>query len=185
MFSVRESDLNHWKRVEGLTHTLTICALDPPGTTGRIWRKSPENRTCLPLKRKYVPVKSRRVRSTASIQYLWHITISSHMIKSTYFIPSPNVELGEKLHVLSDRIGMGVLNTECAVLPPSSKTAASGDVATGKSFLARMVSTFCIALVRKALPIPLRAYSKKTRELGAAELPAIGASGGVRSPCKL
>ena len=173
------------KRVEDLTHAFTICALDPPGTPGRIWRKSLDNRTCLPPKRKSVPVKSRRVRSTASIQYLSHITISYRKSKSMFFISSSNVELGELLHVLSDRIGVGILKVECTVLSPSRKTAATADVETGKTFLARMVSTLCIALVRKVFPVSSGSSSKKTRELGAAELPAIGESGGVGRPRKL
>lgn len=76
---------------------------------------------------------------------------------------------------------MVILKTEYAVLPPSSKPAATSDVPTGKTFLVRLVSTFCIALVRKVLPVPPGASSKKTRGLGAADLPAIGASGGLGS----
>ena len=38
MFSVTESDSKPRKRVENRTHAYTICARDPPGTTGRTWR---------------------------------------------------------------------------------------------------------------------------------------------------
>ncbi len=101
----------------------TIIPLEPRGTTGTIWRKSPLNRMHLPPNGTAgICMIARNVLSTASMQYRTHITISSHMIKWAWRIVSANFESIEIEQTLSSVQGIGILKTECAVLPlPKAK----------------------------------------------------------------
>ena len=80
-FFANLSKCRWWKRGEDFSVMKTIAPLDPLGTTGRICLKSPLNGMHFPPNGTSGDfIIARRFRSTASTQYLTHITISSQII---------------------------------------------------------------------------------------------------------
>ena len=80
---------------------------------------------------------ARRVRSTASIQFLMDITISSQMIKFACQMSDESFESIEILQTLSEKQEIGILNTERAVILLSKSDAATVDVVTAIIFYPR------------------------------------------------
>ena len=63
-------------------------------------------------KRKIIPLKSQSVRSTASMQYHAHITISCLMTISTFLIFSTNIESAGMLRTDEPSYVTGIMNAE-------------------------------------------------------------------------
>ena len=96
----------------------------PLGMTGSIWQKSPPNTITLPPKIwwefGFFLTMSLKLWSSASKQNLWAIGASSQIIRLVWFSNSANWLPWCMLHVESSKIGIRILNLECAVLPPGN-----------------------------------------------------------------
>ena len=94
-------------------HRCTIIPREALGTTVRICRKSLLNSTHLAPNKTFGSfIIALSVRSTASMQYLMHITISSQIIRSVSRIEAAKPESSDMLHTLSESQGIGILKTK-------------------------------------------------------------------------
>ena len=107
----------------------------------------------------------RKVLSTASMQYLTHITISSHIIKWARRIESANLESIGIEQTLSSEKGIDILNTECAALPPSKSDTATAEVATAIALRPLNCNTAWTAAMVHVFPVPPGAPRKSSRDL--------------------
>ena len=104
--------------------TLTICALLPLLTTGNVWRGSPPRQMTFPPKRALESIKSLSVLSKHSKLYRSQEKISSQTMRFAFLISFAKALCAGILQVESSITGIGILNLECAVLPPSKFCAA-------------------------------------------------------------
>ncbi|GFW90898.1 hypothetical protein TNCV_2418911 [Trichonephila clavipes] len=118
---ILETELAH--RLEDLTQALISYAGIPLYFTGRVYRKSPANKTTIPPT---LSCKSLRVRFNASITFLLDIILSTHS-KSL----DCRSNLPRELFLLKFQIGEfscarfnGNFKTKCAVQPPVSSVSA-------------------------------------------------------------
>jgi len=113
-------------KTDNLRHALSSSAGVECGITGRVCRKSPDNKISAPPKSYSFPLKPFSVRWSASNTFLWAIVHSPHIMSlhdwSTLSIP----EFLLIFHV--DVSVMCIFNVnvsaECAVWPPSKRVAA-------------------------------------------------------------
>ncbi|KAJ1256565.1 hypothetical protein BS78_K004500, partial [Paspalum vaginatum] len=101
----------------------------------------------------------------ASIAYLFVIVASSHNIseacRRSFAVPLCLV----KLHTAPSCMLSGILNLECAVLPPGMMEAATPDVAGAIAILPSLRTFASKALYRKVFPVPPGPSTKNTPPL--------------------
>ncbi len=113
-----------YQRCDRGKEALTMSSRPPLGTTGKIYRKSPPRTTVFPPKIFSVAcascncIKSRRVRSTTSKARRCIIDASYQMIRSALHTNSATFICCVMLQVDSSCRSIGILNLECAVVPP-------------------------------------------------------------------
>src|SRR2546421_11741519 len=113
-------------------------------------------RNILPPNGPLIFVISRNVLSTASNIYLCAIAASSQIINLQFLIKFAKADwlLAFILHVEVSLISNGILNLECAVLPPSNNNAAIPDDATAKAISPSFLTLAKSVLKKKVLPVP-------------------------------
>jgi len=137
-----------------------MCSLLPLGTTGRICRKSPPSTTVIPpngfsLLFWFVNLSiSLRLLSSASKQFLFAIGASSQIIIEVFFSSSARWVPCLISHVDSSVMLSGILNLECAVLPPGISKAAIAHDATASTIFPSDRSFVVMAFHRYVFPVP-------------------------------
>ena len=102
----------------------TMSDLEPRLTTGRICKKSPPKQVVILPKEFVFPKISLKLRSAASKACLWVIGASSQIINFVLFNNSLKFEFFLILQTAISSNLMGILRRECAVRPPTNKSAA-------------------------------------------------------------
>lgn len=72
-------------------HTLITCACDPLGTTGHVWRKSPNKMTAFPPKARLLFMTHLETSSIHVKAAQFSIEASSNMIRPVWLINSPQL----------------------------------------------------------------------------------------------
>ncbi|KAG2565199.1 hypothetical protein PVAP13_7NG050134 [Panicum virgatum] len=88
---------------------------------------------------------------------------SSHIIRELCTIKSARKVPLLISHIDDSSITMGILNRECAVRPPGSKSAATPDEATARTMCFSDRKREMIAFQRNVFPVPPYPYTKKYR----------------------
>ncbi|GBL92209.1 hypothetical protein AVEN_91540-1 [Araneus ventricosus] len=117
-----------------LREAFNLSALVPLVTTGKIWRKSPENKTVQPPIGELVLLRSRIILSNASSEVLCDNITSSLTINEQFLNNLAVLLCFEMLRTLISSLQTfnGSLNVACAVLPPSKSVAVIPEDATAK-----------------------------------------------------
>ena len=66
----------------------------------------------------------------------------------------------DKFQTLSEKQGIGILNTKCAVRPLTKSDAATADVAAAITFCPRIYRIDSMTQIAKVFPVPSRASRK-------------------------
>ena len=133
---------------------------------GKVCRKSPQKQTTIPpngLSSRLL--MSRNIRSTACMQNLCCIgasSESSQTSKVVSFIKSPRCVPFRTLQTVVASISMGILNRECAVLPPSSRVAAIPEEATARAIFPVDLTLARTVFSTNVLPLPPHPSRKNT-----------------------
>ncbi|PKB99246.1 hypothetical protein RhiirA5_300345, partial [Rhizophagus irregularis] len=121
-------------------------------TTGKICLKSPPITKIMPPNGLSTSVISLNVLSTASKVNLCAIGASSQMINFVILINLANSDCLLIFNVEFSNNLIGILNLECAVLPPFSNNAAIPDEATAIAILDSDLTLAKIILNKKVFP---------------------------------
>src|SRR6266540_1697303 len=156
--------LSHRKDLRNVA--FIICALVPFRTTGRTCLKSPPKTTVFPPNGiSGFSMMSLMLLSSASIAYLFVMVASSHNIsdadRRSFAVPLCLV----KLHTPPSCMLSGILNLECAVLPPGMMDAATPDVAVAIAIFPSLRTLASSALYRNVFPVPPGPSTKNTPPL--------------------
>jgi len=145
---------------------LTISDMDPHGITRNICLKSPPNTMTFSPKTEssfVIPfIMSFRVLSRASKQNLCVIGASSQIISFSFFNNSDALDHCEMLHIECSSVGTGILNLECAVLPPGNSREAIPLEATVSTILPSERTAAESVFHMNVLPVPPYLYKKNT-----------------------
>ncbi|KAF5772263.1 hypothetical protein HanXRQr2_Chr13g0574751 [Helianthus annuus] len=140
----------------------TICARVPRLTTGSTCLKSPPITIVFPPNGRGMPVMSCKVRSTASIDCRFAMEASSQMISFDELIRRATPLCFFKLHMELLHRFIGILNLECAVLPPGMLFAATPDEAVASAIRPRERTSASNALYKNVFPVPPGPSMKNT-----------------------
>lgn len=128
--------LMHFQSFDLLSDASTIWALVPFQTTGITCLKSPPNTTVFPPNgRSGLSIMSRMLLSSASTPCLFVIDASSRIISDAAWSSLVVLLCFMNPQIAQSSILSGILNLECAVLPPGIMEAATPEVAVARAIL--------------------------------------------------